>query len=132
MSADQHLSQCDECREWVPLHELSGVPGDMLCEACAEEQLEEDGGKILVDWRWSYKDARGVGPRLNLMCGDKVAATVFLFCDNGKYNWHVWDRDGVGGENDGEETVMDSMRQAWKASILWGKWGTPSNAGEWQ
>lgn len=51
----------------------------------------------------------------------KRAATVWLKPSLGKYVWHVWDENGIGGENSSESSIEFAMYEAEQATVRWGK-----------
>jgi hypothetical protein len=70
-------------------------------------------------------------PRLILKAPwGRTAATVYLGRDLRGYNWHVWDEDGVGGENSSEPTVEQAKITAESAVLRWGRHFRPRRSKE--
>lgn len=83
----------------------------------------DDGKK---SWAWVYSvatpESREKSGRINLTGpGGAVAATVFTAPDGHGFNWYVWDRYGVGGENDQESTIDEAVQEAELAARRWGE-----------
>jgi hypothetical protein len=78
----------------------------------------------IAGFQWELSRQKSDGELvLRLMTPEqKIAATVWLGTDViYKHNWHVWDRDGVGGENAYEQSVEAAMYEAEMATVRWGK-----------
>lgn len=82
-------------------------------------------------WRLDYPNTLADCMQLTLVApSGKDAATVFLHRDVNGFNWFVWDEEGVGGENDSQPTVVESMYEAEQATKRWGQHApAPSPAG---
>lgn len=66
--------------------------------------------------RWIQRADKGEWRLTVMQDGDmRLVATVWT---NGV--WHTWDRDGIGGENDSEETVERAKIEAAASAIAQG------------